>query len=509
LENTTLSKILTGYIVSVDIGTTNVKAVAFDLEGRQVFKSSVRCRIYTPSEGWAEQKPDEVLGSVFEAIKTCVKNVKNEVEALTFSSQLYSVVFIDRDGDCLSPVVNWMDSRSIVEAFDLSRAIGVYELYRRTGCHISPIMPASKILWFRKNDPKMFNRVHKVLSIKDYVLYKLLGLYVTDNILASATALFNIRKSQWDHEILEAVGLNIEKLPEVVKAESIVGYIKGRYAEEIGLSKGVPVICGGGDGMLQNIGLGVLKEGVAALNIGTSGAIRVSSNRIVLDKSRSARFFCHSLAEGLWCIGGAINSAGLSFEWFAENFLNGDLNRIEFEASKAKPGANGLIFLPYLLGERAPLWCSTAKAVFYGLTLKHKLPDFSRAVLEGVVFALNHIKRILEKYVPQMREIRVGGGGARINLLNQIQADVFQTPVFLTSTEESSALGAAILAAKTLGYYGSLSDACNSIVKLNKAFNPIPENSFKYSKLFEKYRMISDHLYRYFFLNPAKDICDC
>lgn len=282
---------MTGYIVSVDIGTTNVKAVAFDLEGRQVFKISVRCRVYTPSEGWAEQKPDEVLSSIVEAVKTCVKNVKSEVEALTFSSQLYSVVFVDRDGDCLSPIINWMDSRSVVEASDLSKAIGVYELYRRTGCHISPIMPASKILWFRRNYPEMFNRVHKALSIKDYILYKLLGVYVTDNILASATALFNIRRNQWDHEILEAVDLDFEKLPEVIEAESIVGYIKGRSAEEIGLSKEVPIICGGGDGMLQNIGLGVLKEGVAALNIGTSGAIRVSSNRIILDKSRSARFF--------------------------------------------------------------------------------------------------------------------------------------------------------------------------------------------------------------------------
>jgi len=490
---------LTGYIVSVDIGTTNVKAVTFDLEGRQVFKSSVRCRVYTPNEGWAEQKPGEVLSSVVEAIKTCVKNVESEVEALTFSSQLYSVVFIDKNGDCLSPILNWMDSRSIAEASDLSKAIGVYELYRRTGCHISPIMPASKILWFRRNYPEVFNKVHKVLSIKDYVLYKLLNIYVTDNILASATALFNIRKNQWDHEILEAIGLDFEKLPEVVEAESIVGYIKERSAEDIGLSKKIPVICGGGDGMLQNIGLGVLKEGLAALNIGTSGAIRASSNRIVLDKSRSARFFCHSLAEGLWCIGGAINSAGLSFEWFAENFFNGDLNRIEFEASKAKPGANGLIFLPYLLGERAPLWCSTAKAVLYGLTLKHKLSDVSRAVLEGVVFALNHIKKILEKYVPPIKEIRVGGGGAKMNLLNQIQADIFQTPVFLTSTEESSALGAAILAAKALGYYSSLSDACNSTVKLTRVFNPILENSVEYSKLFEKYCAISNHLYKYFF----------
>ncbi|MBS7613753.1 hypothetical protein KEJ48_05875 [Candidatus Bathyarchaeota archaeon] len=490
---------MTRYIVSVDIGTTNVKAVAFDLKGRQIFRSSTRCRVYSPVESWAEQKPDEVLNSVLEALKTCVKNINGMVEALAFSSQLYSVVFIDRDGNSLSPVLNWMDSRSRVEASELSEIIGGYELYRRTGCHISPIMPASKILWFRKNNPKMFNRVYKVLSIKDYILYKVLNVYVIDKILASATALFNIYESRWDREIVETVGLDFDKLPEVVEPESIVGYVEGRYAEETGLPEKTPVVCGGGDGMLQNIGLGVLKEGVAALNIGTSGAVRVSSNRIVLDKSRNARFFCHSLAEGLWCVGGAINSAGLSFEWFTENFLNGDFDRIEVEASKAKPGSNGLIFLPYLLGERAPLWCLTAKAAFYGLTLKHKLSDVSRAVLEGVVFALNHIRRILEKYVPPIREIRVGGGGAAINLLNQIQADVFQTPVFLTSTEESSALGAAILAAKTLGYYKSLNDSCDSIVKPTKVFNPTLENSIEYSKLFEKYRRVSDHLYRYFF----------
>lgn len=490
---------MTSCIVSVDIGTTNVKAVAFDFKGRQISRSIARCRVYSPVEGWAEQKPDEVLNSVLEALKTCVKSVKGMVEALTFSSQLYSVVFIDRDGNSLSPILNWMDSRSRVEASELSKTIGGYELYSRTGCHISPIMPASKILWFRKNNPETFNRVYKVLSIKDYILYKLLNVCVIDKILASATALFNVHEDLWDHEIVETVGLDFDKLPEVAEPESIVGYVEGRYAEEIGLAEKTPVVCGGGDGMLQNIGLGVLKESVAALNIGTSGAVRVSSNRIVLDKSRKARFFCHSLAEGLWCVGGAINSAGLSFEWFAENFLNGDFNRIEVEASKAKPGSNGLIFLPYLLGERAPLWCSTAKAVFYGLTLNHKLSDISRAVLEGVVFALNHIRRILEKYVTPIREIRVGGGGAKINLLNQIQADVFQTPVFLTSTEESSALGAVILAAKTLGYYKSLNDACDSTVKLTKVFNPTVENSIEYSKLFEKYRMLSDHLYRYFF----------
>lgn len=490
---------MTSCIVSVDIGTTNVKAVAFDLKGRQIFRSSARCGVYSPVEGWAEQRPDEVLNCVLESLKTCVKSVNCMVEALTFSSQLYSIVFVDKDGNSLSPILNWMDSRSIAEASELSKTIGSYELYRMTGCHVSPIMPACKILWFRKNNPETFNRVYKVLSIKDYILYKILNVHVIDKILASATALFNIHEDLWDHEIVETVGLDSDKLPEVVEPESIVGYVEGRYAEKIGLPKETPVVCGGGDGMLQNIGLGVLKEGVAALNIGTSGAIRVTSNRIVLDRSRNARFFCHRLAEGLWCVGGAINSAGLSFEWFAENFLNGDFDRIEVEASKAKPSSNGLIFLPYLLGERAPLWCSTAKAVFYGLTLKHKLSDISRAVLEGVVLALNHIKKILENYIPPIREIRVGGRGATINLLNQIQADVFQTPVFLTSTEESSALGAAILAAKTLGYYKSLNEACDSTVKLTKVFNPTVENSFEYSKLFEKYRMVSDHLYRCFF----------
>ncbi|MEM3545926.1 MAG: FGGY family carbohydrate kinase [Candidatus Bathyarchaeia archaeon] len=498
-------KDLTSYIVSVDIGTTNVKAVAFDLEGRQKSKRSVRCRVYSPFEGWAEQRADEILNSVIEAVKSCVKDIDGIVEALAFSSQLYSVAFIDKDGNILSPILNWMDSRSKIEAFELSEAIGGYEIYRRTGCHISPIMPASKILWFRKNNPEMFSRVYKVLSIKDYVLYRLLNVYVMDKILASATALFNIHRGRWDSEIVETIGLDMDKLPEVVEPESIVGQLKGFYAEKIGLPNGTPVVCGGGDGMLQNLGLGVLKSGIAALNIGTSGAVRVSSNRITLDKSRKARFFCHSLAEGYWCIGGAINSAGLSFEWFAENFLGGDFNRIEVEASKAKPGSNGLIFLPYLLDERAPLWCTAAKAVLYGLSLKHSLSDVTRAVLEGVVFALNHIRIVLEKYVPPVREIRAGGGGAKIDLLNQIQADVFQTPVFLTSTEESSSLGAAILAAKTLGYYGSLNDACNSTVKITKVFKPIPENSIEYYKLFEKYCKISNHLYKYFF-KPSENL---
>lgn len=491
-------------IISVDIGSTNVKAVAFDIEGRQIYKSNIRCRVYSPTDGWAEQKADEVLSSVVEAIRTCTKNVSAKVEALAFSSQLYSVVFVDRSGSALSPVFNWMDFRSKAEASELSKAIGTYEIYRRTGCHISPIMPAPKILWFKRNNPKTFRKVYKILSIKDYVLYKFLGVYVTDKILASATALFNIRRNQWDPEIIGLIGLDMDMLPEVVEPESIVGYLKDRWTD-LGLPSGTPVICGGGDGMLQNIGLGVLKSGVAALNIGTSGAIRVSSKRIVLDKSKNARFFCHNLAEGYWCIGGAINSAGLSFEWLAENFFNGDFSRIEIEASKAKPGSNGLIFLPYLLGERAPFWCTTAKAVFYGLTLKHKSSDFARSVLEGVVFALNHIRKILENYVPPIKEVRAGGGGVKIKLLNQIQADIFQTPVLLTSTEETSSLGAAILATKTLGYYRDLNEACNSTVKIVKVLNPNIENTIEYSKLFEKYCAISSYLYRRFF-KPSEEL---
>lgn len=488
-----------GYVVSVDMGTTNVKAVAFDLNGREVFKRSLRFTVNLSSEGWAEQDPEELLNLVLKTVNDCVKAVKGQVEALTFSSQLYSLILVDRWGTCLTPIVNWMDTRSVEEASELSKVIGGYELYLKTGCHLSPIMPVSKVLWFRRRKPGLFRKAFKVLSLKDYVLYKLLGVYVTDKILASATSMFNINKGCWDSEVLEAVGLTLDMLPEVVEPGSIVGEVEGRLSNMTGLPKGVQIICGGGDGMLQNIGFGVLKPGLAASNIGTSGAVRVTSDRVVLDRSRRARFFCHALTGKLWCLGGAINSAGLSIEWFTREFLGGNFRGFEDEAAKAKPGSNGLLFLPYLLGERAPLWCPEAKGVFYGLTISHGLPELSRAVLEGVVFALNHIKTVFEAYVSPIREFRAGGGGVRIELLNQIQADVFQTPVHIASTEEGSALGAAILAATSLGYYKGLEEACRSMVRFTKVFNPDHDNIETYRRAFRTYLRLSETLFRGFF----------
>ncbi|MCD6444639.1 hypothetical protein J7L70_06525 [Candidatus Bathyarchaeota archaeon] len=487
------------YILSVDVGTTNVKAVVFDLEGRQVFKSSLRCPVYTPVEGWAEQDPDEVLNRSLKVVRDCVKAVDGRVEALTFSAQLYSVMLVDRSGSPLTRILNWMDGRSVQEASEVSEEMDGYGLYRKTGCHISPMMPVAKLLWLKRHRPERFGKVFKVLAMKDYILYRLLGLYVTDRIIASASSLFNIHENRWDPEIAEFLGLSLGVFPTVVEPDKVVGEVDGSLSEKTGLPKGIPVVCGGGDGMLQNIGFGILEPGLAASNIGTSGAVRVTSNRIILDKSRRARFFCHALIGDLWCIGGAINSAGLSLEWFVDRFLDGDFGRFEAEASKAEPGSRGLIFLPYLLGERAPLWCPEAKAVFYGLTLNHGIPELSRAVLEGVILALNHIKRVLEAYVPSVKEVRTGGGGARIALLNQVQADVFQVPVYLTATEEGSALGAAILAAEALGYYRGLKDACKTMVKPVKVFRPNLENVRKYRRVFERYLRLSDALLRLFF----------
>lgn len=486
-------------VLSVDIGTTNIKAVVFDLQGRQVFKSSLRCPVYQPAEGWAEQDPDEVLNCSLKAIKDCVKAVGSSVEALTFSAQLYSVMLADRRGSPLTRILNWMDGRSVREASELSEKIGGYKLYRRTGCHLSPMMPVAKLLWLKRNMPERFGEAFKILAMKDYVLYRLTGLYVTDRIIASASSLFDIHKNQWDPEISEFLGLSLDVFPTVVEPNTIISEVDTKLSEETGLPKGIPIVCGGGDGMLQNIGFGILEPELAASNIGTSGAVRVTSDRIVLDRSRRARFFCHALVGNLWCIGGAINSAGLALEWFADRFLSGDIGRFEAEASKAELGSKGLIFLPYLLGERAPLWCPEAKAVFYGLTLNHGIPELSRAVLEGVILALNHVKTILETYIPPIKEVRTGGGGAKSPLLNQIQADVFQVPVYLTATEEGSALGAAILAAEALDYYRGLKTACDGMVRLVKVFKPKFENVQKYRRVFEKYLKLSDIMLSRFF----------
>jgi gluconokinase len=356
-----------------------------------------------------------------------------------------------------------------------------------------------KILWVKENLPKKYEKCQKILSLKDYIIHKILGESYTDRSLASGTQLLNIHNLEWDEQILEITGICPDKLPTLTDETEIIGELPQHIAKNTCLRKGIPIIPGGSDGALSNIGLGAVKKGVAAVNIGTSGALRVMSEKPFIDIHRDARFFCYYAALGNWLPGGAVSNAGNILRWFRDTLAESMVKEagrkgvdpyeiILEKASAIKPGAEGLFLLPFFSGERFPIRNSNAKGVLFGLTLAHNTAHIARTILESVVYTLRWVMETMEKHGAIINEIRSGGGGSRTASWRQIQADVLGKPVAHTRVEEASALGAAILIATKMGIYKNLIDASKNMVEIVSYQKPNMKNYQKYLKIFKFYK---------------------
>lgn len=475
------------YVIGVDIGTTSTKAIAFDVKGNIITEKKIGYPILAPKFSWNEQKPEEILKAVLNSIKYIVdKNKSNDkkLKGISFSSQMHSIIAMDKSGNNLTNCIIWADTRSKEYSNRFRESKRGHKIYMRTGTPIHPMAPLYKIMWLRDNMPEIFKETYKFVSIKSYIFYKFFGKYIVDYSIASATGLFNIYELKWDEEALMLAGITKEELPVPVSTEFIVRNLKDEIANYLEIDKDVPFVIGASDGCLANLGTNAIRPGHAAITIGTSGAIRVMSSTPKSDDK--GRIFCYILTKNHYILGGPSNNGGILLQWFRENFYSNELKQLGDkdidtykllinEASEIPAGSDGLIFLPYLLGERAPYWDANAKGVFFGININHTRGHFVRAILEGVVYGIYSIGKALESVTGGIDLIYATGGFVKSPLWVQILADVFNKKVMVAKSHEGSCLGAAALGMKSIGLIKDLSEI-KKMVSVSKIFEPNNKN---------------------------------
>jgi gluconokinase len=452
---------LTTYVLGTDIGTGSTKAVAVDLEGRAVESAQFYYDAVSPQDGYMEQEPGVVFDAFVKSIREVVSRMDGPPQAISLSSAMHGLMSVDSNGQPLHRLILWSDTRSALVAEELKQSSEGETVYSITGTPIHAMSPLCKIIWLRKNSPEVFSKAAKFISVKEYIWQRLVGEFRTDHSLASATGLFDIEKLCWSAEAMELAGINAEQLPEVSSTSYHIP-LPPEAAALLDVPPGTPLCIGASDGCLANLGSGAMEPGIAALTIGTSGAIRIASNRPLRDFS--VMNFSYLLDEKTFICGGPVNNGGNIVQWLLKDFLSsGGVNESNYQqlfdaVEQAEAGSKGLIFLPYLNGERAPVWDAQACGVFFGIRPHHSRNHFLKAVLEGLCFALKHVLDVLEESSGPVRRIHAGGGFVRSGTWVQLLADITGKTIRVQQMEDASALGAAYLAMKTLGIISDYSE---------------------------------------------------
>jgi gluconokinase len=493
----------TGCVIGVDIGTSSTKAVLYDSSGAVLTRYGVEYPLLTPVPGAAEQDPDQIVRAVIDAIAGVVRGVQPQrIACVSFSAAMHSVIAVDATGNPLSKCITWADTRAVAFA-DRIRAYGGDAIYRRTGTPIHPMSPLPKLAWMRETSPDMFASAVRFIGIKEYVFHRFFGRYVVDHSIASATGLFDITKLRWDREALAVAGVTEAQLSEPVPTTFVLENLKREIAEKAGLSPRTPFVVGANDGVLANLGVGAITPGSVAVTIGTSGAIRTPVQAPVTDPR--GRLFCYVLAPGIWIVGGPVNNGGMILRWLRDEFGSDEreiAKRLGVDpydlltqiAERAGVGAGGLLFHPYLAGERAPLWNADARGSFFGLAMHHRKEHMVRAVLEGVIFNLHMVLKLIEESGVRTERILASGGFARSLLWRQIMADIFDREVVVGESAEGSSLGAAVLGMYAIKAVASL-DVAIGMVGKTESTRPIRANTEKYHALAEIFGRLPELLH--------------
>ncbi|EKN62504.1 carbohydrate kinase FGGY [Neobacillus bataviensis LMG 21833] len=486
------------FVIGLDVGTTSVKACVFNLHGKLIADVEKGITSIYPQQGWVEQNPDEIEQSAILAVREAIEKAaieKNELISLGFSAAMHSLICINEEGRPISPALIWADGRSYKQADEVINTIG-NKVYAKTGTPIHPMTPFIKLLWMKENDYTPYKNAKYFMSIKEYLLLCWFGERVIDYSMASATGLFNPSTHQWEPELLELTGVTENQLSEIVPPTKIVKGINRDKAEAMGISADMPIVIGAADGQLANLGNGAILPGEVAVSVGTSGAIRQVTKGVKISESRET--FCYSFTEDSSIIGGPTNNGGIAIQWL-KDLLNDQRSFTEFlsDAEQIAPGADGMLFLPYLNGERAPIWNQLAKGNFYGVSITHKKEHFIRAVLEGITFNLYQIGKALERLAGEPKKVYVNGGLARSPLWLQMMADVFDAEIYVSESHHSAAWGAAWTSLVAIHKVDSFEEIKKNI-PMGKATIPNKENSEQYKKIYENYEILANDMVKYF-----------
>lgn len=451
------------YLLAVDIGTSATKAVVFDVQLHHLVIIRKTYPAYASHSGCSEQEPEKIYQAVLAALQEAMQAMPEtgHLHAVVLSSQMNSILAVDPLGKAVTPSLTWADTRSIDSSRTIQKDSRATELTKQTGCPIAPIYPLSKIHWMKSNldlpSDVMF------ISIKEYVIFHLTGRFVVDWMIASATGMMNILSREWDISALTLLNISRDQLSEIVSPRLVLQEWRPEVIVQTGLPAGTPLIIGGGDGPLASLGVGGIQPNILAVNVGTSAAARMIIYEPWIDPE--SRLWTYCVDEGLWAFGGIVSSGGIVWDWFI-NLMDLKANaspdlqyELEEQAMSIPPGADGLLFLPYLGGEQSPNWRSNLRGGFWGLEFKHQRAHLARAVIEGITRSIYRVAETINTVSPQrIREVRVTGGLTASPLWLQVAADMFNLPVVVPDTTEGSARGAAMLAELSLGLHSSYDD---------------------------------------------------
>lgn len=489
--------VLKKYMLGVDIGTTNVKAALFTYSGEEIFVKSASYNLFTDEEGAATQSAEEIKEQVFKVLKESANEANEkefEISFVSFSAAMHSLLAVDEKGEAILPVYTWGDRQAEAFVQELENEVGT-DLYHRTGTPIHVMNPLVKMIWLKNEQPKIIEKAHKFLGIKSFVLYHLFGEYYTDYSIGNATGMFNMHDLSWDKEALEIAGISENKLSKLVPTTEVLHGMKEEIASELGLPIDIPVVIGASDGCLANLGVNAFEPGKVALTIGTSGAIRSVTDKPKTDKNQ--RTFCYALTEDHWVVGGPVNNGGVVLDWARQRFTNTGL--VEFEEmmdviETVNPGADGLFFHPYLLGERSPIWRSDAKGSFFGLDLHHRNDHMLRSVLEGINMNLYAVYKVISEVIgADAKEFLVTGGFIKSKAWLQLISDIFGIDFVVTSVTENGCFGATILGLLALGEIKDFREV-SEMIPIVERIQPNQEQHTFYKAHFKKYQIINKHL---------------
>ncbi|MBM0867448.1 gluconokinase [Staphylococcus auricularis] len=483
------------YMIGVDIGTTSTKAVLYDNKGQYVTKHSIEYPLYTPNVDVSEENPDEIFDAVLMTVKHVIRAQSlhpEDIKFIAFSAQMHSLIVLDSNHNRLTESITWADNRASQYAQKINDEHDGQAIYARTGTPIHPMTPLSKIFWLKHEQPDTYAQAATYTDIKSYILAQLFERQMMDYSMASATGLFNLEQLDWDKDVLHLLGITKEQLPELVPTTHVLTGMKHRYAALMGVDVNTPIVIGASDGVLANLGVNAFHQGEVAVTIGTSGAIRTVIDEPRTDKK--GRIFCYILTEDHYVIGGPVNNGGVILRWLRDEILASEVetaSRLGVDpydvltqiAKRVAPGSDGLIFLPYFSGERAPLWNPDARGTYFGLTLAHKKEHMIRAALEGVLYNLYTVYLALVEVMDEVpSEIKATGGFAKSEMWRQMMADIFDTQLTVPESYESSCLGACILGMKALGDIEDFS-VVEDMVGSTYQHQPDPEMVDRYQQL--------------------------
>jgi xylulokinase len=481
--------------LGLDISTTGAKALLIDSSGNVLGTATHPLPLSTPKPLWSEQDPADWWSGMVKSIRQVIQETEiapEDIKAVGMTGQMHGLTLLGTGGAVLRPAILWNDQRTGAQCDEIRALMGgKSHLVEVTGNDALTGFTAPKILWVRENEPDVYAQTQQILLPKDYIRYKLTGEYSTDKAGGAGTLLFDIKARDWSPEVLAALDIPREWLPPTYEGPEITGRINDAAAELTGLRTGTPVMGGGGDQAAGAVGVGAVEPGIVGLVLGTSGVVFASTGEPFIEKNGLLHAFCHAV-PGTWHLMGVMLSAAGSLQWYRDTLApDMSFDDLVGEAVDVPPGAEGLLFLPYLTGERTPYPDPLARAGFVGLTLRHSRKHLTRAVLEGVAFGLRDSMELIKGAgLGQIKQIRVSGGGAKSQLWRQILADVMNSELVTVNTTEGGAYGAALLAGVGIGNWTSVSEACTATIHTVESTEPRQNIVDIYDAIYPIYRQL-------------------